>query len=342
VADRVLQSMTAPFILGAQRVVLSASVGIAVGDIACTASSMTRDADMAMYRAKTTGKARWALYEPAMGTAALERLDLESDLRDAVAGGQLRLVYQPIIELASNTVFGFEALLRWDHPTRGLIGPESFIHIAESNGTIVEIGQWVLDEACNTAAEWQRSYPSAPLTMSLNLSALQIATPSIVEHVSRALAESHFEPGSLILEMTESVLVEDAEVAGRRLQELRLLGVRLAIDDFGTGYSSLSYLRNFPFDILKIDRSFTTTIADRVQVPAIVRGLLDLAKALHLKTVAEGIESEDQRECLRDQHCDFGQGFLFSKPLDRNHADAFLARSLTASPAPLEAGASYT
>jgi diguanylate cyclase (GGDEF)-like protein/PAS domain S-box-containing protein len=336
VAARVLQSLTEPFILGAQRVVLSASIGITIGDVACTASSMIRDADMAMYRAKTTGKARWALYEAAMGTAALERLVLESDLREAVDNAQLRLVYQPIMELHTGTVFGFEALLRWDHPTRGTIGPEAFIHIAELNGSIVEIGQWVLEEACRTAAEWQRTYPQAHLSMSLNLSALQIAMPSIVDHVAAALEDAGLAPASLIVEMTESVLVEDAETAGHRLEELRALGIRLAIDDFGTGYSSLGYLRKFPFDILKVDRSFTSTITDRAQVPAIVRGLLDLAKTLNMKTVAEGIELDAQRESLRAQGCDFGQGFLFAKPLRREQAEAFLARALAGGSAAIE------
>ena len=186
-ADRVLQSLTAPFIVDAQQVVLSASIGIAVGDISCTASSMMRDADIAMYKAKTTGKAKWALYEPGMRTAALERLELESDLHQALDKQQLRLVYQPIIALESNTIVGFEALLRWDHPTIGVIEPDAFIPLAESNGTIVEIGRWVLDEACQTAARWRRSYPAAHLTMAVNLSARQIATPEIVDHVAAAL-----------------------------------------------------------------------------------------------------------------------------------------------------------
>jgi diguanylate cyclase (GGDEF)-like protein/PAS domain S-box-containing protein len=316
VAERVLQSLTAPFMIDAQSVVLSASVGIAIGDISCTASAMLRDADVAMYKAKTTGKSKWALYEPGMRTAALDRLELENDLRQAVENQQFRLVYQPVIELESNNVVGFEALLRWDHPVRGVVGPAAFIPIAEANGAIIAIGQWVLEEACRTAAQWHRANPAVQLTMAVNLSARQIATPDIVAHVAAALEHSGFAAASLILEMTESVLVQDAKTAGRRLQELRALGVRLAIDDFGTGYSSLSYLRQFPIDILKVDKSFTDTITDGAQVPAIVRGLLDLAKTLRMQTVAEGIELEVQLVSLRDEHCDFGQGFLFAKPLD--------------------------
>ena len=325
VADRVLACLTTPFTVHSQEVVLSASIGITVGDIGCTASSMMRDADLAMYKAKTTGKGRWAVYEPAMRTAALERLELESDLRQALDKEQLRLVYQPVIDLRSNTVVGFEALLRWDHPRIGLVGPGTFIPIAESNGMIVSIGHWVLEEACRTAAEWHRSFPELPQTMAVNLSACQIATPEVVGHVAGALEHSGFAAESLILEMTESVLVQDADAAGHRLEQLRALGVRLAIDDFGTGYSSLSYLRQFPIDILKIDRSFTQTITDHSPMPAIVRGLLDLAKTLGMETIAEGIELSVQLDNLRDGNCDFGQGMLIAEPLDLVAATAMIA-----------------
>jgi EAL domain-containing protein (putative c-di-GMP-specific phosphodiesterase class I) len=227
----------------------------------------------------------------------------------------------------SSRIVGFEALLRWDHPSRGLIPPDVFIPIAEDNGTIIPIGKWVLEEACRTAAHWQRSYSGAPTTMAVNLSARQIATPDIVDHVAGALERAGFAATSLVIEITESVLMEDAETAGRRLQELRALGARLAIDDFGTGYSSLGYLRQFPIDILKIDKSFIDTITDRTSIPAIVQGLLDLAKTLHLKTVAEGIEHDVQRDSLRDLRCDLGQGYLFARPLDVDAAAALLAAS---------------
>jgi diguanylate cyclase (GGDEF)-like protein/PAS domain S-box-containing protein len=329
VAERVLQSLTAPFMVGGQQIVLSASIGIAIGDISCTASSMMRDADVAMYKAKTAGKARWALYEPEMRTAALDRLELESDLHQVLDEHQLRLVYQPIVELQSDKVVGFEALLRWDHPTRGVIQPDAFIPIAESSGTIVAIGRWVLEEACRTAASWRHKFPSRKLTMAVNLSARQLAAPDIVSDVANALVKSGFAASSLILEMTESVLVQDADTATRRLEALRALGVRLAIDDFGTGYSSLSYLRQFPIDILKIDKSFTDTIVERAQVPPIVHGLLELAKTLNMTTVAEGIEFEVQRDNLRDQHCEYGQGFLFSIPLDLADAGKLLVNRRT-------------
>jgi diguanylate cyclase (GGDEF)-like protein/PAS domain S-box-containing protein len=336
VAERVQQALTEPFSVDGQRqIVLSASIGIAIGDMSCTASSMLRDADVAMYKAKTTGKARWALYEPAMRTVALDRIQLEGDLHQAIHEKQLRLVYQPIIKLRSNKIVGFEALLRWDHPTRGVIEPDIFIPIAESSGTIVPIGRWVLEEACRTAALWQRTFPMRKLTMAVNLSARQLVAPDVVSDVANALVRSGFGAASLILEMTESVLIQDAETATTRLHALRALGVRLAIDDFGTGYSSLSYLRQFPIDILKIDKSFTDTITDRSQIPPIVHGLLELAKTLEMTAVAEGIEHEVQRDSLRDQDCEFGQGFLFSKPLDADDALRLLTRRDTIAHSPV-------
>jgi diguanylate cyclase (GGDEF)-like protein len=335
VAERALQALTEFFVVGHEHINLSASIGIAIGDVSCTASSMMRDADVAMYKAKTTGKSQWTVYEPAMRTAALDRLELENDLHQAVAEQQLRLLYQPIIDLRSDNIVGVEALLRWDHPTRGLIEPDRFIPIAESSGTIVAIGRWVLWEACRTAADWLRTFPEANLTMSVNLSARQLAAPDIVGDVANALVRSGFPATKMILEMTESVLVQDAETATRRLQDLRALGVRVAIDDFGTGYSSLSYLRQFPIDILKIDKSFTDTIIDRAQIPPIVHGLLGLAKTLEMHTVAEGIESEVQRDSLRDQGCEFGQGYLFAKPLAASDVVSLLVRGRTTLPAPI-------
>ncbi len=335
VAERVLQSLTAPFVVDGHQIVLSASIGIAIGDVSSNASSMMRDADVAMYKAKTTGKAQWALYEPEMRTAALDRLELESDLHKAIDEGQLRLVYQPVIELRSNRIVGFEALIRWDHPTRGVIEPTTFIPIAESNGTMVSIGRWVLEEACRTAAKWHVTFPARKLTMAVNVSARQLAAPDIVSDVAHVLVRFGLPAASLILEMTESVLVQDTETATHRLQALRALGVRLAIDDFGTGYSSLSYLRQFPIDILKIDKSFTDTITHRAQLPPIVHGLLDLAKTLEMTTVAEGIEFEVQRDTLRGEQCEFGQGFLFSKPLEPVDALAMLASGQTIDPTPV-------
>ena len=325
-ADRILEALKPPMQLDENCVVLSASIGITYGDSDATASSMLRDADIAMYQSKTNGKSRWTVYDTRMRLAVLQRLELETDLVSALHERQFHLVYQPIIELLTEEIVGFEALLRWQHPTKGLVQPDAFIPIAEDNGTIVPIGRWVLEEACRMGAEFQRLHPRRRLTMAVNLSTRQIATIDIVDHVASALQQSDFPPASLVLEMTESALVEDATTAATRLHQLRALGVRLAIDDFGTGYSSLSYLRQFPIDILKIDRSFINSITDRENIPAIVRGLLDLGKTLELETVAEGIELGVQRDSLREQNCEFGQGFLFARPLSVADCELLLAR----------------
>ena len=325
-AGRILEALKPPMQLDENCVVLSASIGITYGDADATASSMLRDADIAMYQSKSNGKSRWTVYDSGMRLAVLERLELETDLVSALQQRQFHLVYQPIIELITEEVVGFEALLRWHHPTKGVVQPDAFIPIAEDNGTIVPIGRWVLEEACRTAAEFQRCHPGRSLTMAVNLSTRQIATIDIVEHVALALEQSGFPAASLVLEMTESALVEDATLAAERLHQLRALGVRLAIDDFGTGYSSLSYLRQFPIDILKIDRSFVNSITDGEHIPAIIRGLLDLGKTLQLETVAEGIELGVQRDSLREQNCEFGQGFLFARPLSGAECEILLCR----------------
>jgi diguanylate cyclase (GGDEF)-like protein len=324
IANRAMQSLTSPVTLGDHEVTLSASLGIAHAGADATASSLLRDADVAMYQAKTTGKSRWVLYEPTMRAAAVERLQLESDMAHAVEGDQLMLVYQPVVELETNRIVGFEALLRWNHPELGIVMPDKFIPIAEANGMIVPMGRWVLQTACRTAAGWRDRHPGQ-LTMAVNLSARQLASSELLHHVQHALHSAGLDPSALVLEMTETALIQDAALASARLHQLRTLGVRLAIDDFGTGYSSLSYLRKFPVDILKIDRSFINTITDREKIPAIVRGLLDLGRTLQLETVAEGIESDAQLGQLRDQHCELGQGYLFARPLPAEEAEVLLA-----------------
>jgi diguanylate cyclase (GGDEF)-like protein/PAS domain S-box-containing protein len=325
IADRVLQTLSEPVRLGEHEIVLTASLGIAVCAGYTDSGHLLRDADVAMYRAKTMGKGRWVVFEPGMRAAAVERLELESDLRSALAEGRFFLVYQPVIELESERVVGFEALLRWRRPGHGVIAPDRFIPILEENGQIVPIGRWVLGEATRTAARWQRRVGTGrSLTMAVNVSARQLADPGLVDDVATALARSGLEPSCLVLEMTETVLVEDAETAAQRLGALRELGIRLAIDDFGTGYSSLSYLRQFPVDILKIDRSFINSITRRDQVPAIVRGLLDLGRTLELETVAEGVEHDFQRNRLRDENCTLAQGYLFAQPLEAGAAEELL------------------
>jgi EAL domain-containing protein (putative c-di-GMP-specific phosphodiesterase class I) len=225
-------------------------------------------------------------------------------------------------------VVGFEALLRWHHPALGLLSPDRFIPLAEENGQIVPIGRWVLLEACRTAVRWQQVHPAEPpLSMAVNVSARQLAADELVRHVAEALTNSGLPPGSLVLELTETSLIRDASAVTARLHELRALGVRLAVDDFGTGFSSISHLRQFPVDILKIDRSFVDTITDGEELPAIIRGLLDLSRTLRLETVAEGIESDVQRQRLRQEQCVLGQGYLFARPLPADEAEDLLRQA---------------
>ena len=328
-ADRALQALSEEFECApGQHLELSASIGIAVAGPDATAAALLRDADIAMYRSKAAGKARWTLYDDAMRAAAVEQSELRADLAHAIERGELRLEYQPVVRLETEAIVGFEALARWDHPTRGAVPPAVFIPIAEASGAIIEIGDWVLTQATRLAARWQQLFPDVDPTMAVNLSARQIADPTLISRVALAIEQSGLDPRKLVLEMTESALVEDPDAAAVRLAALRRLGVRLAIDDFGTGYSSLSYLRQFPVDIIKIDRSFVNAITDRTQVPAIVRGLLDLGRTLQLETIAEGIEERDQLASLREEQCQFGQGYLFAVPLSPEHAEQLVGQLL--------------
>jgi diguanylate cyclase (GGDEF)-like protein/PAS domain S-box-containing protein len=326
VADRVLAGLTAPMVLADGLMTLSASIGIALPGPGATASSLLRDADVAMYEAKAAGRGRWVEYTPKMRAATLQRLRLNQDLAEALDGDQLKVVYQPVVDLDTGAIVGFEALLRWDHPTLGRISPERFIPLAEESGLIIPIGRWVLETACHRAVDWQTRHPlHRDLTMAVNISARQLASSDLVSHVEDALAESGLAARSLVLEMTESVLVDDPVTAAARLRQLRRLGMRLAVDDFGTGYSSLSYLRQFPIDILKVDQSFVSTITDRDGVPPLVHGLLALGHTLDLQMVAEGIETWAQLRHLRAEGCQGGQGYLFSPPVPAGQADALLA-----------------
>ncbi len=317
--EAILRALRRPVSVAGQDVVVSASVGIAVGAAGSTTSSLLRDADIAMYRAKAMGKGQSVTYQPEMRTASVERQRLESDLVHALANEEFQLVYQPVVELAGRRVVGFEALLRWHHPTAGLVMPDKFIPIIEENGAIVPIGRWVLWQACTTAARWQRLYGLVPpVTMAVNLSTRQIEERGLVADVADVLQQTGIDPSCLVLEITETALVKDAAAAAQRLGELRRLGPRIAVDDFGAGYASLGYLHQFPIDILKIDRSFIETINQRDGLPPIVRGVLELGKTLGLEIVAEGIEQSVQHDLLREGQCPLGQGYFFARPTVRN------------------------
>jgi diguanylate cyclase (GGDEF)-like protein/PAS domain S-box-containing protein len=308
VGRRLLEALVEPFELSGHRITVGASIGVTVvGD---TPDALLRNADMAMYTAKAGGKGALAVFEPGMQERASERLLVQLELADALQQGQLRLLYQPVFDLSTGRLAGGEALIRWPHPTRGLLGPDRFIGIAEETGSIVAIGRWVLGEACRVAASWPED-----VDVAVNLSARQLESATIVDDVVLALTAASLRPERLVLEITESMLAKDLDAIASRLGSLKALGVRIAIDDFGTGYSSLSTLSRFPVDVLKIDRSFVATMVDNPEAAALVQVLVEMGRALHLSVVAEGIEDADQADALRAQLCDLGQGFYFSRPV---------------------------
>jgi diguanylate cyclase (GGDEF)-like protein len=315
VAERILDVLRTPFEIPDPKqspVLVTASIGVATG-LPASAEDLMQDADLALYKAKAGGKNSFALFETAMQTAAQDRMKLEADLADALAGEQLYLVYQPMLDLENERVVGVEALLRWRHPHDGVVPPDAFIPLAEENGLIVPIGRWVLDEACAQAAAWQRE--GHDLTVAVNVSARQLERAEFVEEVASALRSSELIPGHLTLEITETVLMREPDFTASLLGELKALGVRIAVDDFGTGYSSLAYLRQFPVDSLKIDRTFITGLARSGEAHALTHTLIQLGKALGLETLAEGVEEHDQVHELQLEGCDLAQGFLFARPL---------------------------
>jgi len=317
VAQRVTESLEKPFLLDGREVFVTMSVGVALNTRRpITPEELLRDADLAMYRAKGKGKNRYEVFDPATSAPALNRLDLELDLRGALARGEFVLHYQPVVHLGSGRIIEVEALVRWQHRERGLLQPDEFISLMEETGLIIPVGAWVLGEACRQLEEWTAQFqPQPPLTMSVNLSARQLQDPGLVMVVENALAESHVDPASLKLEITETVVMQDAPATLETLHALKALGVQLAIDDFGTGYSSLGYLKRFPVDTLKIDRSFVQGVALDTEDTAIVRAVISVAKSLNLSVTAEGIETDAQLSQLQSLGCDRGQGYLFARPL---------------------------
>jgi diguanylate cyclase (GGDEF)-like protein len=321
VASRIVTALSAPVDvsdgMGGMYVVSgAASVGVANSKNADRATELLRHADLALYLAKEAGKGTWQSYRSDLHTAMVERLEMRTALHEAVDSGQFVLQYQPIVDLADAKLIGVESLIRWQHPVRGLLGPNHFIEIAEENGAIVGIGEWVLRESLRQFTAWRAAVPDSPMQyVSVNVSARQFRTPGFVAQVRDALADTGSEPGGLLLEITESLLLRDVDQVWTDLEELRAMGVRIAIDDFGTGYSSLSYLRQMPVDVLKIDKSFIDDILGSRQQRALVNAIVTLARNLDLAVVAEGIEGAEQRTLLARMGCPYGQGYLFAKPV---------------------------
>jgi len=316
-ADRLMKALAPPFLLAGKEVFTSISIGITLSNTAYEQpEDMLRDADTAMYRAKSLGKARYEVFDADMRASVMARLQLETDLRRALERNEFRNFYQPIVSLESGRIVGFEALMRWQHPTRGMIAPEEFIFVAEETGLIREIGWWSLREACQQMSNWRAgSKGYAGLTMSVNLSAKQLLQPHLVEDMDKLLRETALPSEALKLEITESAVMADPAAAVEMLQRIKSLGIRLAIDDFGTGYSSLSYLHRFPLDTLKIDRSFISGNGAGEGGIEIARTIMPMAKNLRLDVVAEGVETIEQVTLLKKLQCKYAQGYYFSKPL---------------------------
>lgn len=318
VAQRVQDSLESPIIIDEREIMISASVGIAVERRSNIerAETILRAADVAMYRAKHKGKGRFEFFEQGMHLEAIERLDLKTDLQVALERGQFELNYQPIVDMQDEKVRGVEALIRWNHPTRGYVMPDRFIQLAEQTGQIVPIGRWVLGEACNQVMRWRREHPdTAPRTVAVNLSVRQLHDPKLLEDVADALYASGLEPEALTLEITESMLIEETDRGSRALDQLKAMKVKVAIDDFGTGYSSLSYLKRFPVDTIKIDKSFVAEMETSNTSAALVKAVVDLAHNLGVATVAEGIENADQKAQIQELGCTYGQGYHFARPM---------------------------
>ena len=315
VARRIADILATPFTLGGREVYQNTSVGIAISAADERPDDLLRNADLAMYQAKNNGKARYAVYEPSLNHRAWERLQSETDLRRALEAKELVLHYQPVVQLSTGQITEVEALVRWQHPERGLIPPAEFIPLAEESGLILPLGRWVLLEACRQVREWQEMPGAADLAVSVNLSPRQFRHPRLVDEIKEGLEETGLAPRHLKLEITESAGLENTQLTLATLVELKEAGIQLAIDDFGTGYSALNYLKHYPIDSLKLDRSFVSGLGTNLADTAIIHAVLAFARTLNLKVIAEGIETADQAVQLSDLGCKWGQGFYFAKPM---------------------------
>jgi diguanylate cyclase (GGDEF)-like protein len=326
VAERILSALEKPIDLDGREVFTTASIGIAVSEETLDGPEhLIRHADSAMYRAKARGKARYEIFDLAMHERAMNLLQLETDIRSAVHKQQFRLVYMPVVNIATERVTGFEALVRWDHPERGLVSPGSFVPLAEETGLIVPLGNWIMEEACRQMAEWVEAYPALDkLSISVNLAAKQLRQSDLLDQVNNAITTSGLAPERFKLEIAETVLMDDPESNLTIVSQLRDLGVLVQIDDFGTGSSSLSYLNRFRVDTLKIDRSFISQVGVPGEKAAVVQAMITLANQLGIKVIAEGVETPQQSETLAGLQCEQAQGYLFSQPLSVDDVEKLL------------------
>ncbi len=325
-AERIASVFTKPFVLAGSEHFVTTSIGIALARGGENADELIRNADTAMYRAKERGSARYEVFDEAMRDRAMVRLRIENDLRRALERDELRVEYQPVVSLRDNTIVSVEALVRWEHPTRGVILPDEFISIAEEDGLIEPIGKWVLEQACRDAARWYQARPdAAPIGMSVNLSAVQFAKGGVVELIGEVLRVSDLDPSCLSIEITETVILRDPELLNQPLRELKAIGVKLVLDDFGTGYSSLAYLTRLPLDALKVDRSFVDGLGSDRRDTKITEAIVAMSKALSLDVIGEGVETELQAKELLRLGCHLAQGFYFSRPVPAARMTTMLA-----------------
>jgi predicted signal transduction protein with EAL and GGDEF domain len=329
VAERIARRFRAPLQVDTHELVVTASIGIACkSSLDTRADDLLREADVAMYAAKRSGKARHAVFDARMQSHAWEQLELEAELRRATEQHEFRLYYQPIVHMATGKAVEVEALIRWQHPTRGLVLPSQIIPLAEETGLILPISLWVLEEACRQLRAWQDEFPAmSALSVCVNLSPKMLQHPTLVDDLIRILDETGVSPGSLKLEITEGVMMQNARDATDTLARLREVGVRFAIDDFGTGYSSLAYLQYLPIDVLKIDRSFVARLGQGAESAALVRTIVGMAETLKLSVVGEGIETAEQMQSLQELGCEIGQGYFFSRPIPAEDVCAWLANA---------------
>ena len=330
VAERVHNELKTPFQVDGHEIFTTSSIGIALSSTGYTKpEDLLRDADTAMYRAKALGRACHSMFDMAMHERAVALLQLDHDLRRALERKEFRLHYQPIVWLENAELIGFEALLRWEHPERGLVPPAEFIPLAEETRLIVPIARWVLEEACYRVCAWQVQF-GVDVPVNVNLSGKQLSQPDLVDQITQILQEFSPDGRSLKLEITESVIMENIELVISKLQQLKALGIHSSMDDFGTGYSSLSYLHRLPIDGLKIDRSFVSGTRTGVENPEVIRTVIALARDLGIDVVAEGVETAEQLAQLRALGCKYGQGYIFSQPLDGEEAGKCIAEAVSA------------